>query len=705
MTEPALLPQLRQDLQLQKAAPATDGRQQWLVYDPLQHRFIAIDRKAFVLFSIWDTTASANRMIDAAWLRYGETIELIEVETFIQFLHASNLTQEAPDAGWRYFAAVARRRQGSFGSRLLHNYLFFRIPLFAPERFLRATLPWLLWLGTKPAVASISVVGSLGLYLMAREWSHFIAAASDLLSLEGAVLIAITLVVIKILHELAHAYVATAFGCRVPVMGVAVMMGVPMLYCDVTDAWRLTSRRKRLLVDSAGVAVELAIASIATFLWAFLPQGPGKSVALTLATASWMMSVVINLNPFMRFDGYHIAADLTGIENLQARSFAFGRWRLRELLFGVGRQPPEPMPLKYARGLVVYAWCTWLYRLVLFTGIALAVYHYFFKLAGVILFLVEIVYFIVGPMFSEIKEWWQMRRTILARRRSLLTALFAVMLMAVVSLPWSGRVHVPVILEAQNLATVYAPEAAIVQALHVPRGATVVAGQPLLTLHAPAVRHALAVTELKLAGVRLRLARRTADDTDREDSQTLFKEEQSLARRRDGLQSLSLDLIIKAPFAGLIAEVNPAIHVLRAVGPREPLMLLRSDATVALHGYLSEADLWRVGEFAAARFVPEVLSEETIPAKVTRIGVGAVATLDRLELASIYGGPVPAIQDPQQRVVPTYAVYAVSAELSGVALNVNQTRRGMLVIDGAPESFLARFWRQVLKVLVRESGV
>ncbi len=87
-------------------------------------------------------------------------------------------------------------------------------------------------------------------------------------------------------------------------MGVAFMVLAPTLYTDASDAWRLKERRKRLLIDAAGVLTEMAIAAIALFLWAFLPNGPWRSAMFFISATAWIMSVAVNLSPFMRFDGY-----------------------------------------------------------------------------------------------------------------------------------------------------------------------------------------------------------------------------------------------------------------------------------------------------------------------------------------------------------------------------------------------------------------
>ena len=73
----------------------------------------------------------------------------------------------------------------------------------------------------------------------------------------------------------------------------------------------------------------------------------------------------------MRFDGYYIFSDWLKAENLQPRAFALARWKIRELLFGFYKEPPEELSKNRKWIFISYAWFTWIYRFFLFLGIAI----------------------------------------------------------------------------------------------------------------------------------------------------------------------------------------------------------------------------------------------------------------------------------------------------------------------------------------------
>src|SRR5690606_27180482 len=187
---------------------------------------------------------------------------------------------------------------------------------------------------------------------------------------------------VKVCHELGHAVIAKAKGLRIPTMGVAFIVFWPVAYTDTTDAWRLTRRRDRLMIGAGGISVELGIAAVSLFMWNLVGEGPARSLLFLLATSSWLLSLLINLNPLMRFDGYFLFCDLIGVSNLEQKAHLSSRYWLRRLLFGWDKPlSDDPPRIPFA----LFGLAIWLYRLILFFGIALAVYHLFFKALGIVL--------------------------------------------------------------------------------------------------------------------------------------------------------------------------------------------------------------------------------------------------------------------------------------------------------------------------------
>lgn len=701
---PVPLPSLRPDLTLMRGTPGLEGEERWLIHDPLQQRYVQIELVTYRLLQLWPQCETAAALSEAMLAVHQIEVGQDDIATFAQFLGENLFTTELKPDGWRALHAKGVAKRSMF-SRALHNYLFFRIPLVRPDAFLRATLPAVSLLFTRTAVGIVGLLGVIGLYLVSRQWESFLNTFQHFFSMEGMLAFAAALVLVKVAHEFGHAYAAVRYGCHVPTMGIAFILLTPLPYTDVTDAWKLTERRQRLLIDSAGMLVEFGVALIATFLWAFLPDGPLRSVCFMLGTVGWLMSLAVNLNPFMRFDGYYILSELTGVENLQARAFALGRWRLREILFAVGTPSPEQLRPWKANALTAYAWAVWAYRLILFIGIALFVYHYFFKLLGIGLFLVEIIFFVVRPVFNELKVWWSMRDKLLRQPRTWATMSGAAALVALAVVPWSQAVYVPAMLELAHTTQIYPPVPAVVEAVEIRQGQKVKAGDVLIRMTSPDLDRQIEMAETQMKLTRVRLARRTGDEVDREQTLVLQNEETSLTSRIAGLQQERQRLVVRAPMTGRVLELSPGLHRGRWVSPKDMIGLIGDDTETSARGYLAEDDLWRIAAGTPGTFIPEMPSRPAAEVAVTDVSLGGVASVDLKELSSIYGGHVAVSANREGRHLPTTAQYLVRFAVEHVAQGPDRIVRGTVILRGEPESFLSRAWRRILAVGIRESGI
>lgn len=699
------LPPLRADLRVVETAVDAGCT----LYDPLRHRFFRLDATATILVRIWPQCRSAQGIVAACDVAFGTIVSLQQVEAFARWLATSELTDADDEKVWRQrLDAVARQRHGWL-MWAVHNYLFVKIPILAPQRALVALMPWLVPFFSRTFLALIAACGGLALYLAGREWERLLASLPELLSLQTGLLFVVALAIVKSLHELGHAAMATRFGCRVPSMGLCFMVMVPMLYTDVSDAWKLSSRRQRLLIDAAGILVEVCIACIALLAWVLLAEGPVKSLAAMLATTSVLLSLGLNLNPLMRFDGYYILSDAIGVENLQGRSFALGRWKLRDWLFGLGVAAPERFSRRKTAVLIAYAWVVWLYRLVLFTGIALLVYQMSFKLLGIALFVVEIVFFIALPLWREAREWWAMRSAILKTKRTLMSAALASCVIAAACVPWSTRIDIPAVLEDGELAQLYPKRAAFVVESGAMRGATVARGALIATLVSPELEQEITLTALKIKQTRRRLERRPGDQEERGQTHVLEQALASFESRLAGLEAERQELRLVAPIDGTITELDPHLFPSRWLQRSDLVALIRGERADVVRGYVSESDVARLDITVPATFTPEDIGSSRRDVKILSIAPVGTGALDIAELASQHGGSVATrLQqrpgEPRQFVPVTGQFLVTATPVDSAHIGGRRSMRGVLHAHGRAESFVARTWRHILKVLVRESG-
>lgn len=123
-----------------------------------------------------------------------------------------------------------------------------------------------------------------------------------------------------------------------------------------------------------------------------------------------------------------------------------------------------------------------------------------------------------------------------------------------------------------------------------------------------------------------------------------------------------------------------------------------------VRGYLSGDDRARVDQGSTGWFIPDDLTRPKLPIELTALAISGAQQLEIPQLTSQFGGRIAVHPSESGRLVPVGSQYAVTARVTGDAQMPDQTRRGVLLLEGRAESLLARMWRQVLKVLVREAG-
>jgi len=146
-------------------------------------------------------------------------------------------------------------------------------------------------------------------------------------------------------HEFGHAAAARYGGATPGAMGAGLYLVWPAFYTDVTDSYRL-GRGGRIRTDLGGLYFN-ALLSVAMFgVWTLT-----RWDAVLLVIGTQLVQMIRQLPPLVRFDGYHLLADLTGVPDLFHRIGP----TLRGLLPG-GRGSAESRVLKPWVRVVVTLW-------------------------------------------------------------------------------------------------------------------------------------------------------------------------------------------------------------------------------------------------------------------------------------------------------------------------------------------------------------
>lgn len=119
---------------------------------------------------------------------------------------------------------------------------------------------------------------------------------------------------ITLFHELGHATACRKYGLAQGNIGFGIYFFTPVFYNDSTHAWQLNNKQ-RLLIDVGGIYFQVLALIPVCYLYIF----HGSDVAAYLILVN-LSTILTNLNPLLKYDGYWILADLLNIPNMRRKT-------------------------------------------------------------------------------------------------------------------------------------------------------------------------------------------------------------------------------------------------------------------------------------------------------------------------------------------------------------------------------------------------
>ncbi len=311
--------------------------------------------EAFLLGQL-DGRRSADDICAAFQSQFNEPLTPEDLDQFLEVAHEQGLLQPttplAPDALPAATPAAtpaaapvvppSRSRRNLSPLRLARRILYFRHSVFDPDRLFNWLEPKITFIWTATFFwASLAVIALAG-FLQWTAWHEYTEYLPETVRWETFALAWVILFVFTTLHEFAHGLTCKHYGGEVHEVGFLLMFLMPCFYCNVSDAWLIRERSRRIWVTLAGGYCDLCAWAVATLLWRlFLPGSVPYHVAW-LVMSICGGRVLINLNPLVKLDGYYIASDWLEVPNLRKRSLAHVTAHLRWLLWGAARPEPDP---------------------------------------------------------------------------------------------------------------------------------------------------------------------------------------------------------------------------------------------------------------------------------------------------------------------------------------------------------------------------
>lgn len=705
------LPKIKSSVSIKYAGIDFWHDKTWIMYDKLSSKYYYLGKIEYEIINRWDL-GTADKIVDAV---NSETIYKISaeyVDSVMKFLLSNHLLQ----VGREVLQLIEKHKKSFIYSLMsLSKIFFYKVPLLNPDKFLSKTKNLVKFLFSKEFFYFIVLLFVINLFLLAGNWSSFTASIPNITDLSSIALLFITLVFTKVIHELGHAYACRLSGCPVPEMGVTFIFFYPLMYTDVSSSVVLNSK-KRLFISTAGLRFELYLAVIAGTLWFFFVENSGiKNLLFFIAAVSWLISVGINISPFIRYDGYFILSDYLKIRNLGARSSAVFKYHFRKRVFGINASMPELYSRNKFRFLFTFAVLSGLYRILLFTSIML--FLYYIEVIGIVLVSIALMGMIFIPLFKEINNLLLLKNKMKSKKNFTVSVAILIALIIVAFIPFKQNIYLPAVYLA-NIQRVYSPFGAKIDKINMGLDQNVDINEKLLVLSSPALDKDSAINAANIKADKFYVEGAKISEKERRE---IAEKSSNLAYNKTIEQALTTkfnQLEIKSPINGKVAATYTGIYNDLWLADKVWLFDVVDLKKRYIQAFITGRDKNKlhIADNAELTFIPDLFNYQSCNVKFKSIASQPVDKIPNapiedirftknnvmnsylLMFASDYGGEINFNIDSDGMWVPVDSYFTLSTDYAqNCDYNTDRILKGLLAIPGRNESFAQIIFKKITK--------
>ncbi|MFK7839506.1 MAG: efflux RND transporter periplasmic adaptor subunit, partial [Bdellovibrionales bacterium] len=337
-------------------------------------------------------------------------------------------------------------------------------------------------------------------------------------------------------------------------------------------------------------------------------------------------------------------------------------------------------------------------------GIALLVYHYFFKALGVFLMIVELWWFIAKPVLNEMHYWMKHRSEMtLSRKKYISLVISMICLGLILCVPWQTRIKAPAIFKSSQEIPLLSSTAGKLTTINIQSGQIVKQGDILYTIQSPDLNFDIQkATQDKQTLTQDLKNKAVASDTYREASMIrnqLNQKNATLNLKTTEQKSLT----IYAPIDGIISDIPDHLTPGQWISKKEFLGLLHSQKT-HVEAFIKETDLQRIHPSSLANFYSDK-NTKTLNGYIKNIDSNTSHYIPYSELGSNFGGSITMQAAPSKdgRFSPVSRHYKVTMALENPS-TPSQTKPGNIYIQSDRQNIVTSLWRRAKSIIIQESG-
>jgi putative peptide zinc metalloprotease protein len=683
------------------------GEKWFVLHDPFANSFTRF-RPA-----VWEFLARLrpDRTVQEAW---DECLESApeqpptqpEVIRLLSQLYQANLLQSDLPPDSAKLLERKERREARMLAATLKNILFLKIPLWDPDPFLRRIVPSLKWLVSSAMGIVWLLVVLSGLVVVAQNWSQMKADAADVFAPDQLIALYGAFLITKAVHEFGHAFVCRALGGEVHRLGVMLFLFSPMPYVDATASWAFRSRRQRILVGAAGMIFELFIAALAAYVWASTGPGALHRFAANVMFVASVSTVLFNINPLIRFDGYYILSDLLDVPNLAQRATTELKHIFERYICGSSASKSIAATASARWGFASYGLASGLYRIFISYGIVLIIASYFFGI-GLVLALVFAVAAFIVPVFKF--SAYVARGASLSRVRGRACAVTFGALASVIAFlalaPMPNRFTAPGVVEAENYRQIFTPTDGFIAEEKIAEHNHVAKGADLVGLANPELDMEIAALESQLQEIKE--LQRTALSESIASAEPLRQRLVSVEQKLGILNEQRGLLRVTSPMEGEWVAPHQGQRSGRWLQRGEPLGEIVTPGAFRFSAVVAQDEAAALfgGQMAGAEVRIKGQGGISVPVKITRIVPAQQDELPSAALGWQSGGDVAVTNgdDSGRRTAePFFKVIATFGESHALLFH---RRTGVIRFELPDEPLLQQWWRKGRQLLQKRYRV